>query len=251
MFETIRYLLLQVRDADDPMRQQEVGCFARVLRCLPDQIHVYDLLRGVPAIGEIDAVDVVLLGGSGDYSVAEGGPWLAAALETMRELYELGKPTFASCWGFQAMAQALGGRVVSDVSRAEIGTHTARLTSAGLADPVFETLGRHFPAQMGHQDIVDQLPHGALLLASTDRVVNQAFTFPGKPIYCTQFHPELDRVALLQRLHAYPQYVERIAGMTFEQFEQNCQDAPETSQLLVRFVEHVFSAAAKQTRGGQ
>lgn len=244
MLQMIRYLLLQVRNADDPMRQQEVGCFARGLGCSPEQVHVYDLLRGVPDSEEIDAADVVLLGGSGDYSVAEGGPWLGAALETMQELHELGKPTFASCWGFQAMAQSLGGRVVTDVSRAEIGTHTVRLTSQGLADPVFKPLGHRFAAQMGHQDIVDRLPRGAVLLASTDKVENQAFTFPDKPIYCTQFHPELDRESLLQRLHAYPQYVERIAGMPMEQFEQQCQDAPETSRLLVRFVERVLSRQA-------
>jgi GMP synthase (glutamine-hydrolysing) len=241
MFETLRYLLLQVRNADDPMRRQEIGCFARALRCSDDQIQVYDLLRGTPNVQHIDSADIVLLGGSGDYSVAQGGPWLSAALETMRQLHEQAKPTFASCWGFQAMAKALGGRVVTDESRAELGTHTAYLTPAGQADPVFESLGSRFPAQMGHQDIVEQLPDKAILLASTDRVESQAFTFPDRLIYCTQFHPELDRTAFLQRLHAYPQYVERIAGITNDEFEQHCDETLETSQLLARFVQHVVS----------
>ena len=78
------------------------------------QIQVYDLLSGVPALRQLNDVDVVLLGGSGDYSVAAGGDWLQPALETMRELYELGKPTFASCWGFQALAKALGGEVITE-----------------------------------------------------------------------------------------------------------------------------------------
>ena len=184
---------------------------------------------------------MVLLGGSGDYSVAQGGDWLPAALEAMRELHDGNKPTFASCWGFQAMARALGGAVVTDISRAELGTHALRLTAAGKHDPVFGPLGDVFLAQMGHQDIVIELPAGAMLLASTDRVANQAFCFPGKPIYCTQFHPELRRDDLLLRLDAYPQYVQCIAGITVEEFAACCRDTPESEALLRRFVQHVLA----------
>lgn len=239
MFDQVRYLLLQVRDADDPMRRQEVACFARSLKCSPRQIETRDLLTGVLSRAEIDAVDVVLLGGSGDYSVAEGGHWLPQALETMRELHEMAKPTFASCWGFQAMARALGGTVVTDMTRAELGTHELRLTPAGADDAVFAPLGETFRAQMGHQDIVVALPDDAVLLASTGLVQNQAFRFKNKPIYCTQFHPELNRDDLLGRLRAYPQYVQRIAGQTLAEFKAACRDTPETEALLTRFVRQV------------
>jgi GMP synthase (glutamine-hydrolysing) len=241
MLTRVCYLLLQVRNPGDPMRDHEVRCFARALKCGPSQIRVFDLISGVPGKKLLDGVDVVLLGGSGDYSVAEGGPWLAAALEAMRELHDWGKPTFASCWGFQAMARALGGAVVTDLSRAELGTHLVRLSDAGQHDPVFAPLGEAFLAQMGHQDIVIQLPPDAVLLASTDRVANQAFCFPGKPIYCTQFHPELRREDLLLRLDAYPQYVECIAGTTVDEFAALCRDTPETESLLRRFVRHVLA----------
>ena len=225
------------------MRLQEVGCFARTLGCPQDRIHVYDLLSGAPTADELAEFDIVLLGGSGEYSVAEGGPWLPAALDAMRELYDIGKPTFASCWGFQAMSRALGGEVVTDPSRAELGTVKVRATEAGRSDPLFANLGDEFPAQMGHQDIVQRLPDDAILLASTDRVTNQAFSFSDKPIYCTQFHPELDRAGLIQRVEAYPQYVENIVGTTLEDFVRgHCFETPETGQLLKRFAESVMSA---------
>jgi GMP synthase (glutamine-hydrolysing) len=240
MLDRLRYLLLQVRNADDPMRQQEVACFARAFHCPIERIQVQDLLSGVPTRRQLDAVDVVLLGGSGDYSVAEGGAWFEVAMDSMRELYEFSKPTFASCWGFQAMARAMGGVVVTDMSRAEIGTLSVRLTEAGRRDEVFTTLGDMFLAQMGHQDIVDQLPHDAIRLASTDLVENQAFCFADKPIYCTQFHPELDRRALLERVRAYPQYIERIAGISLDEFIARASDTPKSEGLLRRFIEHVF-----------
>ncbi len=241
MFPSVQYLLLQVRNAHDPMRQQEVRCFARALGCDLSQIRVWDLISGIPSQTLLDSVDVVLLGGSGDYSVAEGGPWLSEALEGMRELYTCDKPTFASCWGFQAMARALGGSVVTDLSRAELGTHLLYVTREGQHDPVFGPLGDAFLAQMGHQDIVVELPPGAVLLASSERVANQAFCFPNKPIYCTQFHPELRRNDLVERLKAYPQYVELIAGTSIAEFAETCRDTPEAEALLPRFIQHVLA----------
>ena len=231
-----KFLLLQIRNADDPMREQEVDCFSRALQCEPEQIGVFDLLSGVPSVHDLDRVDAVLLGGSGDYSVAEGGDWLPPALEAMRELYDLGKPTFASCWGFQAMAKALGGEVVTDKKHAELGSIEVWLTEAGRDDPLFAPLGNRFLAPMGHQDCVVRLPPQTVLLASSKSVQNQAFRVVGKPIYGTQFHPELNRAAFIQRVHAYPSYVESITGDPIEVFAGKCQETPATDQLLARFM---------------
>jgi GMP synthase (glutamine-hydrolysing) len=235
----LRFLLLQVRNPDDPMRRQEIDCFARALPCDPARILVLDLLREVPSRRLLARVDVVLLGGSGDYSVAEGGRWLEPALAAMRELHDRAKPTFASCWGFQALARALGGSVVTDPERAELGTLPVRLTAAGRLDPVFGGLPATFVAAMGHQDRVERLPAGAVLLASTDRVRHQAFRFEGKPIYCTQFHPELDAAAFCERVRAYPAYLERIHGVPLAQFARGCRETPDAASLLPRFLRHV------------
>ena len=48
MFDTVRYLLLQVRNADDPMAGDEVECFARARRWAPEQIREFDLIAGSP-----------------------------------------------------------------------------------------------------------------------------------------------------------------------------------------------------------
>lgn len=241
MYSSLKYLLLQVRNERDPMREQEIRCFARFLQSSPTRIAIVDLLQRPPTTSELAEADVVLLGGSGDYSVAEGGPWLESALESMRELHAMAKPTFASCWGFQAMARAMGGEVVRDVSRAEVGTAEIHLTPAGEDDPVFGPMGSPFLAQVGHQDIVDRLPEDAVLLASSDRVENQAFRFEGLPIYCTQFHPELNRELLMDRLRTYPKYVEQIVGMPMEEFIKTTRESYETQELLLRFVdEHVL-----------
>lgn len=240
MFEKLRYLLLQVRNPDDPMRQAEVRSFARELRADPGQLEVCDLLTEIPSAARLDRVDVALFGGSGDYSAADDEAWIEPVLDCMRELCHKSQPTFASCWGFQAMARAMGGTVVHDEQRAEVGTLKVRLTPAAIDDPVFAGLGESFNGCMGHEDCVDELPPGATLLASSDRVSHQAYRFDGKPIYCTQFHPELSRDDLFDRLRAYPRYVERIAGVPLEQLAEHCTETPQAAQLLRNFVQHVF-----------
>jgi GMP synthase (glutamine-hydrolysing) len=247
MDRRLHYLLLQMRNAGDPMAAQEIRCFARALECDATAIDAFNLLSGAPRRAKLSASDVVLLGGSGHYSAAtEPGnsgtpPWLDRAFDCLREIHRLSRPTFASCWGFQAMARALGGECIHDLANAELGTIDLMLTDAGHADPVFGGLPATFRAQAGHEDHVVKLPADAVLLASSNSVREQAFRFVDKPIYCTQFHPELDRAAMLERVVAYPEYVERIAQVTYDEFVLRVRDTPESKSLLRRFVAHLSS----------
>lgn len=238
----LRFLLLQVRNPDDPMRGHEIECFERCFRLGSGQVVIFDLLSGAPTQHLIDQVDVVLLGGSGDYSVARGGAWLPPALDAMVGLYETSKPTFASCWGFQAMARAMGGEVVTDRARAEVGVTWMELTEAGRRDPVFGPLGGRFQALAGHEDHVVSLPDEAVLLASSERSENQAFHFPGKPIYCTQFHPELDRAGLVRRIGMYPSYLSLAGAATVEELNELTPEVPHTEAILQRFLDQAFAA---------
>lgn len=233
--EPLRCLLLQVRDPGDPMRGHEIASFERSLSPRPARIGVFDLLGGPLRPRDLAGVDLVLLGGSGAYSAATGGPWFATALESLRAVHASGVPAFASCWGFQAMAAAMGGEVVNDPGRAEVGTRDLVLTAAGRADPVFGGLGGSFKAQMGHEDAVTTLPPRSTLLASSALVANQAYRFEDAPVYCTQFHPELDAAGILARLSAYPRYLAEVAGTTYEEIAARIEDTPEANTLVRRF----------------
>lgn len=222
------------------MRTQERECFAQTLGCAPTRITTHDLLDSYPVPELLARHDAVLLGGSGDYSAAGQDAWLNRILDGLRELNNQQKPTFASCWGFQAFARALGGECVHDSQNAELGAVELALTKAGLDDPVFSTLPPRFLGFAGHEDRVSRLPSGAVLLASSDLVAQQAFRIGGGPIYATQFHPELTRATLLQRLRAYPRYVEHLSGLPMQEFEQQLGETPHANGLLRRFVEVVF-----------
>ena len=121
MVVMIRSLLLQIRDAQDPMRKQEIRCFANALSVKVDQVKTCSLLVDPPSDLELKSADIVFIGGSGNYSVTSNAAWLDRALDLMQKLHDESKPTFASCWGFQAMSRALGGTVIHDAERGRAG----------------------------------------------------------------------------------------------------------------------------------
>lgn len=222
------------------MRAGEIAAFAESAGCPPECITPVNLIHDPPTLKDMYAADLVLIGGAGDYSVPEGGAWLDQALSTMHDLYAKRRPVFASCWGFQAMAAALGGSVITDPKFAELGTLPLSLTEEGKKDPVFRDLGASFRAHVGHHDTVVQLPEGAIRLASTPLVANHAFCMPDAPLYCTQFHSELKRDMLVQRLRTYPEYTQRILNITVDELVPTLQETPQSNQLIRKFIRHIF-----------
>tara|TARA_Y100001968_G_C19433926_1_gene758570 strand:- start:2096 stop:2824 length:729 start_codon:yes stop_codon:yes gene_type:complete len=233
----LKYLLLQARKDHDPMIKHEQKCFQKSLNCLSSNMTSIDLIRDKIQKENFQKFDAIIIGGSGDFSIAKGGVWLNKVLDTMNYLYEHSKVTFASCWGFQAMAKARGGEVVHDLKRAELGTTQVFLTNEGKKDIIFKHLPHMFLAQMGHEDIVEKLPDQAILLASSKKVKNEAFKFKNKPIYCTQFHPELKKIDLEKRMKRYPDYIRKILGISQKEFiEKKCIDSKDTDLLILNFI---------------
>jgi GMP synthase (glutamine-hydrolysing) len=240
MLSNVRYLLLQVRNDDDPMAPHEIESFSSTLQCDPANISICDMLTSVPTKGQLDATDVILIGGSGDYSATMDAPWLDRTFDVLREIHSDRRPMFGSCWGFQALARAIGGKVIHDLEHAELGTLNVSLTEAGKADPIFGPCGDTFLVPIGHEDTVVRLPEHCTLLGKTDKA-KQIYRFNDAPIYATQFHPELDRDGLIQRIDTYRQYVEKISKMKFEAFIETCQETPQMGEILRRYVRHVLA----------
>ena len=131
------------------------------------------------------------------------------------------------------MAKALGGEVVTDMGRAELGDGGGSFDGSGHAGPSVWATGPNVPRSHGAPRLcATRLPSRPSLLASSAKVENQAFTFPGKPIYCTQFHPELNRASLIERLRAYPKYVRTITGVSVEAFAEKCGESVGSDRLL-------------------
>ena len=137
-----------------------------------------------------------------------------------------------------AFEATLGGAVVHDPEQTEVGTYSVTLTSAGIDDEVLGLLPRRFKAQMGHKDRADQLPDGLLNLAESRRCKLQALRIPGKPIWATQFHPELSRETNLERYESYlDNYASVLRPEERASAVERFRDSPDTGVLLPRFLE--------------
>ena len=240
---TTRFLLLQAREPGDGSARHEVESFVRSLGVSADAVVPWDLLSGAPDPATLEDVDILLVGGSGAFSVLDSHPWLFEFLGFLEQTV-VGErfPTFASCFGFQALVVAGGGEVIRDVDNAELGTFDIHLTPAGDADALVGPYSPGFKGQLGHKDRAARLPAGCTHLAYSDRVPYQAFRIDGAPIFATQFHPELDRDGNAFRCRAYASiYSTTGVADEMERVIAGLQDSPEASALMPRWVHQVLS----------
>jgi GMP synthase (glutamine-hydrolysing) len=123
----------------------------------------------------------------------------------------------------------------------EVGTYQLRLTAAGREDELLGYLPAAFQAQLGHKDRVDALPQGILNLAASDNAAIQALRVPGKPIWATQFHPELTKEENLKRFNRYLDgYASLMTQDEIEETLARFDHSPEANELLIRFLDIVF-----------
>ena len=237
-----RFLLLQARLKDDPMAAHEHECFVARTGLPAENIVCYNICEDVPTMETLKKFDALTVGGAGDFSVAKRNlATLPRVLDVLREVVSTGFPTFASCFGYQCMVDALGGEIIHDPENTEVGTYEIVLTEEGTADPLFGILPARLLAEMGHQDRATRHPDGLRNLASSERSAFQAFRVPDQPVWATQFHPELGRQSNLDR---YLHYLENYSGLTTPEEQRKTiarfRESPETGALLPRFLKMVF-----------
>ncbi len=234
-----RIILLQARNPADPARDDEHRAFAARIGVAPDAIEAVDVLTTRLHDGTRDGVDCVFVGGSGEYSVLDDLPAIRGFIDFVAATAESGTPMFASCFGFQALVVGLGGRVVADEDNAEVGTYDLALTEAGAADPLFGALPPGFKAQLGHKDQARTLPAGCIHLASSERTRFQAYRVEGRPVYATQFHPELTWRENRARFERYYAEYGKLFGEAAAKAQlDGHQPSPEANTLLPRFMAH-------------
>jgi GMP synthase (glutamine-hydrolysing) len=237
-----RILLLQARDAGDPVIPEEIAIFARNARVPLENVTPLNLLEDTPALAAAKTRDAVMIGGSGNYFVSKGNlPNFHGTLGFLAEAVEAGIPMFASCFGFQLIVRALGGHIAYKPEKMELGTYTLTLTGEGLVDDVFRVLPLSFAALLGHKDQATAFPAGLKNLAFSDFSPFQGLRVPGKPIWATQFHPEMTHLENLRRFKRYlNEYAKTMSPDEMEQTLNRFQPAPHTANLIPRFMEVVF-----------
>ncbi|GLW05552.1 GMP synthase [glutamine-hydrolyzing] [Microtetraspora sp. NBRC 13810] len=158
--------------------------YAQLIARRVRECHVYsEIVPSTMPVEEMLAKNpkAIILSGGPSSVYAEGAPVVSAGL------FETGVPTFGICYGFQAMAQALGGRV-ERTGTAEFGGTDLTVEREGV---LFAGLPVAQRVWMSHGDSVASAPEGFEVTASTSETPVAAFEHPGRGLYGVQFHPEV------------------------------------------------------------
>jgi GMP synthase (glutamine-hydrolysing) len=236
-------VLISLRDPDDKMAEHERMCFAESARLPISELAMCHILEKTPSIDELSHARALFFGGSGAYSVLDPHPWITDTISLMLEVIDRKIPAYASCFGFQGLARALGGTVIHDEQLTEMGSYELKLTDAGREDHLFSSLPNAFWAQEGHHDHVIEVPKGVTILATGDLVHAQAFRVNNAPFWASQFHPELTFERTIERFRHYSEHY--LAGQDEQQDQelsqlQGGQNSPEVPELLARVVRGQF-----------
>jgi GMP synthase (glutamine-hydrolysing) len=123
--------------------------------------------------------------------VLSGGPssvYQPGAPELDPKIFDLGVPVFGICYGFQAMAQALGGTVAHTGDREYGRTEVVIPAEGGVLHA--DLPGRH-PVWMSHGDSVTEAPEGFTVTASSAGAPVAAFEDAQRHFAGVQYHPEV------------------------------------------------------------
>ncbi len=140
----------------------------------------------VPHTASVDEIlarkpKAIVLSGGPQSVYAPGAPQVDPALFTT------GIPTFGMCYGFQAMAAALGG----EVRRTGLSEFGRTPVHVGEGGELLGDLPPNFSAWMSHGDSVYAPPPGFLCLATSDGSPVAAFEDLTRGLAGVQWHPEV------------------------------------------------------------
>jgi GMP synthase (glutamine-hydrolysing) len=151
-------------------RVREAKVYSEVV---PSTITAEEIARRAPK--------AIILSGGPSSVYAPGAPQVPSGF------FETGVPTFGICYGFQAMAASLGGRV-DRTGTAEFGGTPLAVVDPGV---LFSGLPAQQSVWMSHGDAVVEAPAGFRVTSSTPQTPVASFEDPERGLYGVQFHPEV------------------------------------------------------------
>ena len=132
----------------------------------------------------------IILSGGPSSVYEDGSPQLDP------EILELGVPILGICYGFQTLANLLGGKV-DKTGKREYGATDLKLRDGGVllaGQPELQV------CWMSHGDQVVAAPNGFEILASTETTPVAAFESQSRRIFGVQWHPEVKHSEQGQRV---------------------------------------------------
>jgi GMP synthase (glutamine-hydrolysing) len=152
-------------------RVREANVYSEIV---PHTMSVAQMLAKDPA--------AIVLSGGPSSVYEDGAPQVDPAL------FDAGVPVLGICYGFQAMALALGGEVARTGLREYGGT---RVQTGDQDSTLLHGTPEEQSVWMSHGDAVRSAPPGFSVLAESSGAPVAAFEDPARALYGVQWHPEV------------------------------------------------------------
>lgn len=152
----------------------------------PDwQVTTYEVTENdFPA--SLQGFDGLLIGGS-PASVNDENHWIERLSDLIRRAHAAGIPMMGVCFGHQAIAQALGGKVGPNPRAFVLGTTETTFTAHA---PWMPDDAHKITLASAHGEQVTELPPGAEALGESLSCPIAAYRI-GNSVFATQHHPEM------------------------------------------------------------
>lgn len=198
----------------------------------------YAWLEGERPKGDdwITSCEGIIISGS-RYSVIRDGdaPWLSDLIRFVNLVHN-SIPLLGVCFGHQVLAEALGGKVALHSNGRAMGTVRIDLNRT-MSDPLFAGFGEKIAVNVSHQDVVIELPKGAVPLAEN---AHGLYAFRAGESWGVQFHPEMTgeivKSLAQSRLSAGCAESDRVV---FERVIATAEDSCEGEQVLANFAQYI------------
>lgn len=159
-------------------------------------------------------------------SVHDDAPWVHRLMQVIRDIRAADRPLFGACFGHQAIAKALGGRVGKNPGGWVFGLAETQMEGAPI---------RLYAA---HVEQVTQLPEGAEALGGNADCPVGSYRI-GPRVLTTQYHPEITEDfarALVE------EYQDKLPPEVAERAKASLIQPAETGRMAQRIVDFFESA---------
>ena len=195
---------------EDETAESEFRAILRVGQLTSDEVHRVRLEKGIPTV-DLEDYSAIIAGGS-PFDISTPEPLKSPIQKNIEAFFNslfdkvvaCDFPFLGACSGNGALGSYCGASI-SNTYAEPIGSVMLQITEEGAIDPLLMDLPRTFSALVGHKEACDDLPPGAVLLATSTSCPVQMFRVK-QHIYATQFHPEADADEFIVRVHTYKDY---------------------------------------------
>ena len=183
-------------------------------------IEAADFALAPDDMSQIDALSddlLIILGGPISVNDKTMFPFIDAEITLLKERIAADKPTLGICLGAQLIANALGAKIFPGKEK-EIGWYPLDITEAGKHSSLRYLSAEHCSMLHWHGETFD-LPQGAVLLASSEKFTNQAFSY-GENVLALQFHPEITQRSMEKWFIGHIGEIMQTDGVDVEQLRE-------------------------------